>query len=71
MQVGFDLPECSGRTMGCDGVSGCGLCALPSHALMIFPDDLLSIHVAVLLEKAFSLLLRAGMPCAKELAFLN
>lgn len=56
--------------MGSDGVSGCGLCALPSHASSA-PDDLFSIHVAGALEKAFSLVLGAGMPCAKGLAFLS
>lgn len=56
--------------MGGDGVSGCGLCALSSLASSA-SDDLLSIHVAVALEKAFSLVLRAGMPCAKGLAFLS
>lgn len=67
MQVGFAVPESS---MGSDGVSGCRLCALPSHASSA-PDDLLGIHVPVALEKAFTLVLRAGMPCAKELAFLS
>lgn len=56
--------------MGSGGVSGCGLYALPSHASSA-PDNLLSIQVAVALEKAFSLALRAGTPCAKELAFLS
>lgn len=56
--------------MGSGGVSGCGLYALPSHATSA-PDNLLSIQVAVALEKTFSLALRAGTPCAKELAFLS
>lgn len=46
--------------MGSDVVSGCGLHALPSHASSAL-TSFLSIHVAVALEKIFSLALRAGM----------
>lgn len=66
-RLSLPLPESS---VGSGGVSGCGLYALPSHASSA-PDNLLGIQVAVAVEKAFSLALRAGMPCAKELAFLS